>query len=157
MYSAYKSLDRGPERDCQICPSALERRVKRVRHARGHLRGRRHAGLGPSRKAFADPDSSVGRPEEQIASFHLQVPGWSSSLAKFAKSGGFANCGNPLPKQPFHVIAGKEDKIITKKQRLQIKDLVSPNFEELNQCGHLPHLDCPEIVANRWLTRGNIN
>ena len=27
MYSAYKSLDRGPERGCQICPSAYERRA----------------------------------------------------------------------------------------------------------------------------------
>lgn len=36
------------------------------------------------RQAFANPDSSVGDPESQIASIHLKVPGWGRSLAAFA-------------------------------------------------------------------------
>ena len=36
------------------------------------------------RQAFADPKKSVGPAEEQIASIHLKVPGWQSSLAAFA-------------------------------------------------------------------------
>ena len=36
------------------------------------------------RQAFADPTNSVGPAEEEIASIHLRVPGWQSSLAEFA-------------------------------------------------------------------------
>ena len=56
---------------------------------------------GLCRQAFADPDADVGAPEEQIASLHLQCPGWADALAA-ARSG--AGCGTPLPQQPLHVI-----------------------------------------------------
>ncbi len=56
------------------------------------------------KQAFAYPQESVGDPEEQIASIHLQVPGWGRSLAAFARSGGIANCGEPIPHQPIDVL-----------------------------------------------------
>ena len=55
---------------------------------------------GLCRQAFADPDTDVGPAEEQIASLHLQCPGWSEALAAFARSGGFSGSGHPLPQQP---------------------------------------------------------
>ena len=102
-------------------------------------------------QAFADPNTCVGDAEEQIASLHLQVSGWGRSLAAFARSGGMANCGAPLPKQPFHVIWGANDRILSRSQRQEALSLLGTHVEELDDCGHLPHLDHPKVVAQRWL------
>ncbi|CAI8158721.1 MAG: Lipase 3 [Prochlorococcus marinus str. MIT 9215] len=106
---------------------------------------------GLCRQAFADPNSSVGKAEEQIASLHLQVPGWGRALAAFARSGGFANCGQPLPRQPVHGIWGANDRILKGAQKRDAVALLESHVEELKDCGHLPHLDHPKFVANRWL------
>ncbi len=101
-------------------------------------------------QAFANPRNSVGPPEEQIASLHLGVDGWSMSLAAFARSGGLANCGTPLPSQPVEVIWGANDRILKKRERDKAMALLPKSFEELKECGHLPHLDKPEFVAAKW-------
>ncbi len=103
------------------------------------------------RQAFADPKSSVGPPEEQIASLHLQVPGWGRSLAAFARSGGIANYGLPLPPQPLNVIWGDKDRILTQKQRDNAISILNTNTKQLDDCGHLPHLEKPEFIAEYWL------
>ncbi len=103
------------------------------------------------RQAFADPNKSVGAPEEQIASLHLAIPGWKRSLAAFARSGGVGNCGKPLPPQPLHVIWGSNDRILQESEKTGCKELLGNRLEEITNCGHLPHLDQPKIVAERWL------
>ena len=100
-------------------------------------------------QAFADPAASVGAPEEQIASLHLQVPGWADALAAFARSGGFAGCGEPLPDQPLHVIWGAQDRILRPRLKQAVLDLLKRPVETFESCGHLPHLDQPERVAER--------
>ncbi len=103
--------------------------------------------------AFAYPDKSVGPKEEQIASIHLSVPGWGLSLAAFARSGGVANCGSPQPNQPIKVLWGDKDRIIKKAERDETKKTINCMHEELSDCGHLPHLDKPEIVSTHWLDK----
>ena len=101
-------------------------------------------------QAFADPESSVGDAELEIASAHLRVTGWAQSLATFARSGGFAGCGKPLPNQPLHVLWGQQDRILRAPQKKAAVELLGPRLEEVDHCGHLPHLDQPELVAERW-------
>ncbi len=103
------------------------------------------------RQAFANPKNSVSEPEEQIASLHLNVPGWGRSLAAFARSGGVADCGSPLPQQPVQVLWGEKDRILNKMQKNEANILLGQNYENLKDCGHLPHLDLPHIVAEKWL------
>jgi pimeloyl-ACP methyl ester carboxylesterase len=103
------------------------------------------------RQAFADPEASVGPAEEQIASLHLQVPGWADALAAFARSGGFAGCGSPLPPQPLHVIWGAEDRILRPRLKQAVLNLLEQPVETFEACGHLPHLDHPQRVADRAL------
>ncbi|MEB3351557.1 MAG: alpha/beta fold hydrolase [Cyanobacteriota bacterium] len=105
---------------------------------------------GLCRSAFADPQTAVGPAELEIASLHLHSPGWAMALARFARSGGFAGCGNPLPDQPLHVLWGADDRILRPPQRRAAAALLGPRLEELAACGHLPHLDQPEQVAQRW-------
>ncbi|WP_320677080.1 alpha/beta hydrolase [Prochlorococcus sp. MIT 1300] len=107
------------------------------------------------RQAFADPNRSVGKQEEQIASLHLSVPNWAESLAEFARSGGLANLGEPIPKQPIKIIWGANDRILTQQQKKEVFQLLGNCVEEVNDCGHLPHLDQPNIVADRWLNDPN--
>lgn len=102
---------------------------------------------GLCRQAFADPDASVGPAEEEIASLHLQVIGWGAALGRFARSGGFAGCGEPLPSQPLRVLWGADDRILRQPQKRAALALLGERVEELTACGHLPHLDRPEAVA----------
>ena len=106
---------------------------------------------GLCRQAFADPDACVGPPEEQIASLHLRCPGWGVALASFARSGGFAGCGLPLPSQPLHVIWGADDRILRSKLKADVLELLQRPVETFEACGHLPHLDHPGRVAERCL------
>ena len=106
---------------------------------------------GLCRQAFADPDADVGAPEEQIASLHLQCPGWADALAAFARSGGFSGCGTPLPQQPLHVIWGANDRILRAPQKQAAAAILNDDVEEFDACGHLPHIDQPQRVADRCL------
>lgn len=111
--------------------------------------GRPGVRKGLCRQAFADPDADVGAPEEQIASLHLQTPGWARALAAFARSGGFAGCGDPLPKQPLHVMWGDNDRILRAPQKQALQAILNQPVETLACCGHLPHIDQPQLVADR--------
>ena len=105
---------------------------------------------GLCRQAFADPIKSVGPAEEQIASIHLKVPGWQSSLAEFAADGGVSDCGLPIPIQPLKIILGKYDRIIPKNEKKETITTYSKNIEIATNSGHLPHLEEPKLVAEAW-------
>jgi pimeloyl-ACP methyl ester carboxylesterase len=106
---------------------------------------------GLCRSAFADPNRDVGPAELEIASLHLQAPRWAPALAAFARSGGFAGCGDPLPPQPLQVLWGNQDRILRGPQKLAAQALLGERIEDLENCGHLPHIDQPQLVAERWL------
>lgn len=106
------------------------------------------------RTAFADPAASVGPAEEEIASLHLATPGWADSLRRFARSGGFAGCGEPLPSQPLEVLWGADDRILRAPQKKAALALLGDRVQELTDCGHLPHLDQSERVAAAWFRPG---
>lgn len=105
---------------------------------------------GLCRSAFADPDTAVGPAELEIASLHLATPGWGEALGRFARSGGFAGCGVPLPPQPLRVLWGANDRILRPPQKRAALALLGERVEELADCGHLPHIDQPQRVAECW-------
>ena len=106
---------------------------------------------GLCRTAFADPDAAVGAAELEIASLHLQSPGWADALRRFARSGGFAGAGAPLPHQPITVLWGANDRILRAPQKRAALALLGERVSELDACGHLPHLDQTATVAATWL------
>jgi pimeloyl-ACP methyl ester carboxylesterase len=108
---------------------------------------------GLCRSAFADPDREVGPAELEIASLHLQAPGWGEALAAFARTGGFAGCGAPLPPQPLEVLWGAQDRILRPPQKRAALALLGDRVRELEGCGHLPHIDQPHTVAATWLAQ----
>jgi pimeloyl-ACP methyl ester carboxylesterase len=108
---------------------------------------------GLCRSAFSDPDASVGPAELEIASLHLRTPGWADSLRRFARSGGFAGCGHPLPPQPLQALWGADDRILRPPQKRAALELLGDRVRELERCGHLPHLDQAAVVAETWLQK----
>ena len=105
---------------------------------------------GLCRQAFADPGKSVGPAEEQIASLHLKVPGWQSSLAEFAAEGGVSDCGRPKPTQPIKIILGKYDRIISTNEKKETSKIYQSNIQIAANSGHLPHLEEPKLVTETW-------
>jgi pimeloyl-ACP methyl ester carboxylesterase len=93
----------------------------------------------------------VGAAELEIASLHLQSPGWADALRRFARSGGFAGAGAPLPHQPITVLWGANDRILRAPQKRTALALLGERVSELDACGHLPHLDQTATVAATWL------
>ena len=109
---------------------------------------------GLCRSAFADPEAAIGPAELEIASLPLAVPGWAESLRRFARSGGFAGCGTPLPRQPLTALWGAQDRILRPPQKRAAAALLGERLREVEGCGHLPHLDRPDFVARTWLEPG---
>ncbi len=105
------------------------------------------------KRSFFDPISNVGKAEKEIASIHLKVKGWDQSLAKFAQAGGISNLGIPLPTQPIQVILGKGDRILEEAQKKDCRDLFNSSVQELEGCGHLPHLEKAKYVSDVWLNK----
>jgi len=99
------------------------------------------------RQAFAYPNNSVGIEEEQIASIHLGCDGWRNSLASFAKSGGFGDSYKYLQNRPIKTVCGLNDRILGKDEINKLKNTKGLNFIGLRNCGHLPHLDLPQLTS----------
>ena len=99
------------------------------------------------KQAFAYPDKCVGEMEEQIASIHLGCKGWRSSLASFAKSGGFAGTYKYIQDMSIKTLCGENDRILVKKEIKKIKNIEKLNFVGLQNCGHLPHIDLPSLTG----------
>ena len=104
---------------------------------------------GLCQQAFADK-KSVGPAEEQIASLHLKVPGWQSSLAAFAAEGGVSDCGLPKPNQPLKIILGKYDRIVPNNEKKETRKIYNASIQIARNSGHLPHLEEPKLVAEAW-------
>ncbi|MFN9621495.1 MAG: alpha/beta fold hydrolase [Cyanobacteriota bacterium] len=105
---------------------------------------------GVTRTAFADPATSVGPAELEIGSLHLQTPGWAEALAGFARTGGFAGCGDPLPPGAISVLWGEQDRVLGAADRRAAEALFGPALVRVPRCGHLPHLDQPKLVRDHW-------
>ena len=99
------------------------------------------------RQAFAFPDECVGEMEEQIASIHLGCKGWRNSLASFAKSGGFAGTHKYIQNIPIKTLCGENDRILGKKEIMNIRKIEKLNYVGLQNCGHLPHVDLPALSS----------
>ena len=98
------------------------------------------------RQAFASPDQSVGVAEEQIASIHLGCRGWRNSLASFAKSGGFGGTYEKFKDIEIKTICGENDRILGIDELKKFQKTNNLNLVKLKNCGHLPHLDLPQLT-----------
>jgi len=104
-------------------------------------------------------DKSLANLDAQIcAALHLECPGWSQSLIAFTKSGGYGSFASKLHqiKQPTLIIWGENDKILGIKDAEKFKKAIAlSSLIWIKNCGHVPHLEQPQITAENILTFGS--
>jgi pimeloyl-ACP methyl ester carboxylesterase len=102
-----------------------------------------------SLKAYADP-SLVTPDAEVCASLHLAMPRWSESLISFTKSGGYGSFAKQLEclQQETLILWGDRDRILGTKDASKFQSLIPDSkLVWVKNCGHVPHLEYPDIVA----------
>jgi pimeloyl-ACP methyl ester carboxylesterase len=89
------------------------------------------------------------------ASLHLQMPNWRLALISFAKSGGykafrweqFAQI-----RQSTLILWGDADRILGIRDAQKFAKLIPESqLVWINNCGHIPHLEKPQITAQQIL------
>lgn len=102
-----------------------------------------------SRTAYFDK-TLVTEDSLTCATLHLKKPRWSEALIGFTKSGGYGNFAAQLPKipQPTLILWGENDKILGTKDAKRFREsLKNSQLFWIPQCGHVPHLEKPQRVA----------
>jgi pimeloyl-ACP methyl ester carboxylesterase len=106
-------------------------------------------------KAYHDPATYVTPDAETCAALHLAMPGWSDALIRFTCSGGYNFLGPERIAQltlPTLILWGRQDKILgTRDADRFAKILPQSQRVWIENCGHVPHLEQPEITAQQML------
>ncbi|MBS0015602.1 MAG: alpha/beta hydrolase [Arthrospira sp. SH-MAG29] len=106
-----------------------------------------------SENAYFDK-SLASRDAQLCAAWHLQSPLWNRGLIEFTKSGGYGAFGDRLNtiQQPTLILWGKNDKILGTKDAHKFRTAI-PNSQLIwiDKCGHVPHLEQPQITAHQIL------
>lgn len=95
-------------------------------------------------KSLASVDAAI------CAALHLNCNRWSEALISFAKSGGYGNMMHKLKdiSQPTLIIWGEDDRVLGTKDPVKFEKAIPDNkLIWIAQCGHVPHLEKPEITA----------
>ena len=99
-------------------------------------------------KSFASADAQA------CAALHLQSANWNKSLIAFTKSGGYGSFLDRLSniQQPTFIIWGRQDKILGIKDAAKFERAIPQSkLVWIDNCGHVPHLEQPDLTANRIL------
>ncbi|MEL6442269.1 MAG: alpha/beta hydrolase [Cyanobacteria bacterium J06621_8] len=109
--------------------------------------------LSISRAAYYDK-SLVSLDAQICASLHLHCLNWNKSLVAFAKNGGYGSFGDRLGeiKTETTIIWGRQDKILGTKDAAKFeREIHHSRLIWIDNCGHVPHLEQPEITAKAIL------
>ena len=106
-----------------------------------------------SRAAYKN--KSLASSDAQIcAALHLEMPSWELALIAFTKSGGYSSFKNKLSqiKQPTLILWGDSDKILgTVDAERFNRAIPHSKLIWISDCGHVPHLEQPQITAQHIL------
>lgn len=95
-------------------------------------------------RSFASPDAQI------CAALHLKSPGWQQALIAFTKSGGYGFFGDKLSEinQQTLILWGENDRILGTVDADKFKEAITNSqLIWIKNCGHVPHLEQPEITA----------
>ena len=88
------------------------------------------------------------------AALHLNCDRWSEALISFTKSGGYGGFGPKLSNivQPTSILWGEQDRVLGTKDAVKFESAIADSkLIWIPQCGHVPHLEKPEITAKAIL------
>ncbi|MDZ8184790.1 MAG: alpha/beta hydrolase [Nostoc sp. ChiSLP02] len=110
-----------------------------------------------------DRVSRIGYKNQTLASLdalycgalHLQMPSWNQALIAFSKSGGYSAFRFKTLSQIVQktlILWGDADKILGTKDAMRFKRAIPQStLVWVQDCGHLPHLEQPQITAKHIL------
>ncbi|QMS87070.1 alpha/beta hydrolase [Nostoc edaphicum CCNP1411] len=110
-----------------------------------------------------DRVSRLGYKNQSLASIdalscgalHLQMPSWNQALISFTKSGGYSAFRVETISQivqPTLILWGDSDKILGTGDAMKFKMAIPHStLTWIQNCGHLPHLEQPQITAEHIL------
>ncbi|MCF2147454.1 alpha/beta hydrolase [Desmonostoc muscorum LEGE 12446] len=110
-----------------------------------------------------DRVSRIGYKNQSLASLdalycgalHLQMPSWHQALIAFTKSGGYSAFRFKILSQIVQqtlILWGDSDKILGTKDATRFKRAIPQStLVWIQDCGHLPHLEQPQITAQHIL------
>jgi pimeloyl-ACP methyl ester carboxylesterase len=99
-------------------------------------------------RSFASLDAQL------CAALHLKSQGWHQALIAFTKSGGYSSFGEKLSeiKQPTLILWGESDRILGTGDAYKFKEAIAHSqLIWLKDCGHVPHLEQPQMTAKHIL------
>ena len=106
-----------------------------------------------SRAAYFD-QSLASLDAQACAALHLKCQDWNKALIAFTKSGGYGSFATKISniQQPALILWGKQDKILGTKDAPKFNQAI-PNSKLvwINNCGHVPHLEKPQVTAQEIL------
>ena len=102
-----------------------------------------------SLKAYFDP--SFASPDAlSCSTLHLSEPNWQQALISFTQSGGYRSFRRQLAQlqPPTLILWGKNDRILGTKDAIPFQQAI-PNSQLIwiDRCGHVPHLEQPQLTA----------
>ncbi|NJL90812.1 MAG: alpha/beta hydrolase [Coleofasciculaceae cyanobacterium SM2_1_6] len=103
--------------------------------------------------AYFDPQ--LASKDAQIcAALHLQCPHWQQGLISFTKSGGYGDFSEKLENLELStlILWGDHDRILGTKDAVKFyRHLPQSQLVWVEKCGHVPHLEQPEMTAKEIL------
>ena len=112
-----------------------------------------------SKTAYFDP-SFANEDALTCAALHLHCDNWNNSLISFTKSGGYGSFAESLKQLsvPSLILWGQNDKILGIKPANQFAELISDSqLLWIENCGHVPHLEKPELTAKQIINFAQIS
>ncbi|ERT04000.1 alpha/beta hydrolase fold family protein [Lyngbya aestuarii BL J] len=95
-------------------------------------------------KTFASRDAQI------CAALHLEMPLWNRALISFTKSGGYGSFRKILSKiqQQTLILWGENDRILGTADAQKFKQaIVNSQLIWIKNCGHVPHLEQPQLTT----------
>lgn len=108
---------------------------------------------GICKNAYHDPVFAT-LDARMCASLHLEQPGWQQAMIAFTKSGGYGSFREQLHqiKQNVLILWGACDRILGTEDAKGFQNAIpTSKLVWIENCGHVPHLEKPQITAQHIL------
>mmetsp|Transcript_69208 Transcript_69208/g.200828 ORF Transcript_69208/g.200828 Transcript_69208/m.200828 type:complete len:399 (+) Transcript_69208:69-1265(+) len=100
--------------------------------------------------SYYDKATFATEEAQVIGRLHCLRDGWTEAMVSFMQSGGFMPSTKiPLINSPSLVLWGRQDGILEGKEyaNLFVDTLPNARLQWIEECGHVPHLEQPEVTA----------
>ena len=101
--------------------------------------------------SYSDPDAFATEDAMLVGRLPVVCDGWEDSNLEYMCTGGFTPSEKvPLVDCPTLVLWGRDDKILDPALYAQrfVDEMPDAKLTYVDQCGHVPHLEKPEVAAD---------